>query len=573
LRDAAPPFVFTSEMDQALEQAEGTFRQFKAAWECINYGDIFEGLRIIEEAETRRQQEREQVSRSVGGSIDRAENMVTGIEIVEHTADAVGVATGAGGIIKVAAQKAVVAGGKYLTTQVLIKGVQATTVAAGAKGAWVGTKEGIKAAQTGDFDETRVAAAVVAAPFDIAGGLGGEAAVARLGVRWIGRAAGPQRLAEWQKTGWGTVTAWVAPRAVEGGVTGGADAAVNQLVERRDVNEDGRVDSADTVIAAGQGAVAGAVLSPAMQVISGGVARGLKKIRVRYLAADPLWSPVMKTLYPHGINRPIRQSNVGDCYLVAGLDGIKRNPLFPGVIDKAIKRVPGGWKVTFEKYPGEVITVTDQDLNGQVVKKRGRRVKKEAIGGDLGDRLLERAYGKLRKTLKGDTRGQTMIMVEGGFGHHFAEDLTGWPRSVVTSGTPGAWANHETAWFGAVQKGGRFFKEAPDRTRQDLYRVLLDKAKNPDGLVLTAATPNLHTKFFSYGLKEFEWKVEKIYFMDPKKKFICGHAYTITDVKVDEATGKVASVRVINPWDTGANLDLTLDQFEEIFNLVGINRP
>lgn len=117
------------------------------------------------------------------------------------------------------------------------------------------------------------------------------------------------------------------------------------------------------------------------------------------------------------------------------------------------------------------------------------------------------------------------------------------------------------------------FAEASSANRQDLHHVLLEKARSPDKVVLTSATPKLKTEFFEdYPAEGEERELERAYFMDCKKKFACQHAYSITDMDLD-ASGNISKIRVVIHWYTGTNYDLTLEQFEGLFNLVGINRP
>ncbi|MBF0107423.1 MAG: hypothetical protein HQM16_19110 [Deltaproteobacteria bacterium] len=295
---------------------------------------------------------------------------------------------------------------------------------------------------------------------------------------------------------------------------------------------------------------------------------------LRYLDSKPVASRVMEALYPHGpMNSHVRQGNAGDCYLLAGLHGLKQIVSFAEVVRKQIQRgqkngIKGYW-VIFAKYPDNAQFVSDEEL---APEKHGSDLaipeKKLMAKGNLGDNLIEWAYGKLRRELTTKrTYFDDIELLHGGYGHHFLEDLTGWKRAVVSSAEeedfiapirdkPESHRPKMTeAFHCAGVTGSLVFATSPHRVKSRLNQWLVEKAINPSRLILTANTPI----------------IEGEEYVGRGNMFKTRHAHSIVDVEIDPRTRAVKTVTVADPHDTSRPRRLTMDEFEWTFTQVTIN--
>lgn len=289
-------------------------------------------------------------------------------------------------------------------------------------------------------------------------------------------------------------------------------------------------------------------------------------------------------LYPdNGMAKKARQGS-GDCYLLAGLQGLKELPLaFTPVLDNQVRRIKGGWEVTFVQYTPESgqsrhgpyrVLVKDEDLNGHGQKANlpnGAEEVKKPVQGDLGDRLLEQAYGQLRREQEPKlyrNKG-SLEAVEGGFGHRFVEDLTGWQRRVISSGDSPHLAEG-SLFYGTEKRSGKNAFAFADRAIQgDIEGILKQKARVPETLVLTVNTPPLVRPYFK-TVKDGEGGVERtVFYMDAAWRFPCKHAYTVSKVELDE-DGMIKSVTLFNP--SGKLEAVNFEEFKRLFNQLTLNR-
>ncbi|OVE81160.1 hypothetical protein BVY03_04540 [bacterium K02(2017)] len=257
----------------------------------------------------------------------------------------------------------------------------------------------------------------------------------------------------------------------------------------------------------------------------------------------------------------IKQNSTGDCYLLSGINSLKYNEKYPDLIREAITMVKkdGQWvyQVIFKKYPDHPQYITKKELSktGKIIDGKF----KGHVKFDKAAKIFEIAYGRLRKITENKKRGNpehTMMAVEGGFGHHFIEDLTKWRKNVVTAGAP-QFNLHNTRMFSVVTT----FANAEKRNLQALKQALIALAKEPNKFVLTVNTPPVKSGFDSNGR----------YYMDKKLEFISKHAYSIAGVFYDEHSDRVTSIFVINPHNSSKIYEMTPDEFNSLFSQITIN--
>ena len=99
----------------------------------------------------------------------------------------------------------------------------------------------------------------------------------------------------------------------------------------------------------------------------------------------------MSVFWPEGLDNRMRQGPLGDCYFIAALHSMKRNPLFNKRLDEMMDINPdGSWTVHFKEGHEEIkVHITQQDLDEAKEAERG------ILEGSLGDKVLERAYARL----------------------------------------------------------------------------------------------------------------------------------------------------------------------------------
>ncbi len=111
------------------------------------------------------------------------------------------------------------------------------------------------------------------------------------------------------------------------------------------------------------------------------------------------------TLWPQGLEAPMKQGGAGDCYLLAALDALRHHEEGQEcVVDLLRHGDAGTWLVHFPSN-GAPYTSTPKDL--EELKKVGK-----ASQASLGDRVIERAYARLVKNRRSFYRGELTIRPE-----------------------------------------------------------------------------------------------------------------------------------------------------------------
>ena len=230
-------------------------------------------------------------------------------------------------------------------------------------------------------------------------------------------------------------------------------------------------------------------------------------------------------LWPDGFNNRLIQGNIGDCYLLATLHAFKSNPSLRVRLVDMIEPIESGvWRVTF---PGSTnfFRVTMKDL--EELTNRG-------VKWSLGDLIIERAYHKLRSSLKGQKPGQTYIVVWGRMGDDIA--ATGWTMKEVLSNF---WLNLKQ--FESITWGLR------------ISEFLKRYSKKPGDIAYLATISHIDgdRKFITISRGIFKEKF----------KLYMNHAYSLWEV--DE---RKQMVEIINPHDTAnKRFWITFQEIEKYF--------
>lgn len=257
------------------------------------------------------------------------------------------------------------------------------------------------------------------------------------------------------------------------------------------------------------------------------------------------YDEVLKYL-PHS---EISQGFIGDCYLVAGINSLKKThpELYLSVLSKSLRKGqnPGEWQVKFQgldlpqmqadlgdHFDGW-ITITEQSLNIWAV---------QGMNADLPDVILERAYASYISRKERKKIGMTMhrdrmlgIKMAGGFGHRALYDILG-PEAASKKMI----ANYEA---------GDGYKTLKENLNADTARHFLRHtfANNPERYVVTANTPYK-------GLLRVLSRIGGHVFYSP-------HAYSVIKVEGDR-------VHIENPHDSSKPIWLSVDNFVDAFSQI-----
>ncbi|MFA7685938.1 MAG: hypothetical protein WCX95_04020, partial [Candidatus Gracilibacteria bacterium] len=252
----------------------------------------------------------------------------------------------------------------------------------------------------------------------------------------------------------------------------------------------------------------------------------------------------------------LRQGNVGDCYLVAGLNSLRRSPFFETIVRLSVKPTTqggqSGWevKIPLGDVNGETVFVAKSELGSHPnpnVGKPDRHGKIDdrkvltSMSGPEGLQILEAAF------VKSKTGILNRALVEGGFGHQALQHLIGAKsfekeRVSASDQSPEHLRENRTSLGYGLSSP---FKTGSEFARQKA-REFLDKFDNTNDIATVNTPPHEkgHNAAFKIGGQEF-------YF---------SHAYSL--IAVNKGAG---TVTVVNPHNTNVKIELTYDQFMETF--------
>lgn len=267
---------------------------------------------------------------------------------------------------------------------------------------------------------------------------------------------------------------------------------------------------------------------------------------------------MLSRLWPNGLDADIQQGHVGDCYLAASLYGFCKNPVAPYILAKIMTENVNdrggvcGWNVGFSYGPGErkVVTVNSStDLEGQVVEYgNGRTSKKTPISGQLGDKVIERAFAECRRVricLSNEDQGSAetaslkhvanavyaMAAVEGG---NSVEPLMGL-------------FGPEYARWAVVGCSGKRSISFQTNGIEEAESLFIKYFLDPDSFILTASTisDGEGYDYYKVVLDDVTGEEKKKYYMDSSYRFVEHHVFAIVDVDIDART-----VTLVDPHDT-----------------------
>ncbi len=249
----------------------------------------------------------------------------------------------------------------------------------------------------------------------------------------------------------------------------------------------------------------------------------------------------------------IKQGNIGDCYLLAGINSLKktRPDLYLHMLSQTLRKNPttNNWEVKFlgmeleemRAYLGNNfngwIPVSEEDLNSWAMR---------GVSADLPDLILERAYASYISRIEEKQVGKTLIRVkdnefnwmapfgslpiEGGFAHRALYDLLG-PEIA----TKKIISDYDTKTLEEKNEVGT--------TKNFLQRTA---PAQPGRFIITANTPYKR-------LKILQLSGGHIYFNL--------HAYSIFLTQGN-------TIRIENPHNTARSSFLNFDQFVKTFSQI-----
>ncbi len=243
----------------------------------------------------------------------------------------------------------------------------------------------------------------------------------------------------------------------------------------------------------------------------------------------------------------LKQSNIGDCYLVAAIHALSRSPNFETICRASmLRQSDGSWeiKIPLLGEQSDVVKITQEEIgaqnNNRFFKKVPGKISLDlrrqlrSLSGNEGFQALEAAY------MKHKFGSVDRLASEGGHGDEALTRLGGdnFVRYSIDSAT---YAQNEKIIYPGLQS-----IDEENLAYLDHYLENFD----PETHIATVST-----KHDAGGLSN-KYRVE-----GTSTYLVPGHAYSISAV---DSQNKL--VTVINPWDTTKLIVLTLDQFKENFS-------
>jgi hypothetical protein len=246
---------------------------------------------------------------------------------------------------------------------------------------------------------------------------------------------------------------------------------------------------------------------------------------------------IREDLFPDGLeNSHLSQQNTGNCFLLAALQAMKKNPTGRHAILKNIRKENGSYKVYVPRL-GEEVTVLDSELYSQEIfdEESGEYVVRRNVHGQYGDKIIAVAFSKAKireaEIQGGEHRYETdeYKAMHGGFsGDFFSMFLH---NSIETEISV-----RSLIYPTLVQD---------ERTTSMAKRMLLGASHGNVYKMLTAYTPNGETPYKEFRDGGSEFSGEYKYFMDPEHRFNTSHAYTVLNYEA-----KTEMITLANPHDT-----------------------
>lgn len=254
-----------------------------------------------------------------------------------------------------------------------------------------------------------------------------------------------------------------------------------------------------------------------------------------------------KPLFDAGEDLVFKQSKgIGDCYLLSSLYSAWRNPEGRKTLENMIKMTNDGYEVVFKGHPQQPITVKFSEIEGQMVDG----TKKVPVEGCDGLKIIERAYGKLRKARMGQASGKSLKIVESGHQQDFLLDLFGNKAASVRIAS-------DTNTTATLDTSRKLVEQTED---------LLGKfAQNPNKYVLGCYTPldPIDPKQSCYWFQFSRGGQQQA------RLTYNAHAYSIKDV---DPAKKI--IHVVNPHNTSEVSEYTYEEFFKVFRgIKGVSLP
>ena len=211
-----------------------------------------------------------------------------------------------------------------------------------------------------------------------------------------------------------------------------------------------------------------------------------------------------------GIVGNTKQKDIGDCWVLSGVNALKGTKSGAQIIKQSIQKNPNGSVTVTLKGVDKSYTFTPEEIGARDYQT----LSMEYADGDIDMNLIEMAIGKYRLELLNSTETATHV--------GFIEDAT----------------NEDPLNAGYIEDAmvmltGKEFKES--FSREDMEEVLKKKLKSLDSTAITVSFRDADTSFKNVSI-------------------VSEHAYSILKVSKD-------NVYVVNPWDSSKALAYPKEKF------------
>ncbi len=274
------------------------------------------------------------------------------------------------------------------------------------------------------------------------------------------------------------------------------------------------------------------------------------------IVPNPRLSPKdVLELFPQGLKDLVfQQGTLENCYFLASVDALSRNPYGRRRLMQLIRPLGGGiYDVYFPGKPGSVYRVTLADLAMPCFRQASLRngeplalIRLKPSQGARGVQILEHAFGQMLLDLKGD-RSHPWIAYPDGASALAMLALTGHPPGLEISTRVAknrAWEDSNSFLAESLTK-----PELLDAVAYELNQLSRHPARN----LVTVGTPA--EELAAFNAQDGTPYVDKVL------RFLAGHEFSVRHIDAQRRT-----LTLVDPHDTGPTLTLSYAEFFRYFN-------
>jgi hypothetical protein len=288
----------------------------------------------------------------------------------------------------------------------------------------------------------------------------------------------------------------------------------------------------------------------------------------------PKPDPFVELFGPDIKKLTFKQHDVGDCYLLAGIDALLHHPAGEALLRK-IRIEPRRDAVTNQVLQYQVTFPTGRQITFEASELGKIKSGKRPVEGPPVIQILEMAYAKMTREARNARRPSplpnggehhTMVIVEAGHSHDALQDMFGGEKLKITAREPYVPGTiiHATDALNKHPNGLHTLETFLQRIADDRDHHTVISAYTPNELPAGQDNPKRITLIRTTGAVLAPLHVFRV-----PLHFHRGHAYSIRNFDMANRT-----ITIANPHDTSRQETLTFEEFCKVFRgITGIRLP